>query len=621
MAIQPSKGYNAYYGKNKGRGDREGNERSRKRFKSEAPLGQQLRNATLSNPDHRRRIRALQGLPPEEDDEEEEHNMPPPSTLKKSHNDSREDRASAVDLDERNSKSAVLGLGDILNSFKVPEGPRVFKSEPVDIDLWDSMLAPKPRPRRKQKKDKQDNVEQAAPPAKEISANIPEMPDGLNARDTHDVRTSAQAASRDVVDLTEENDEREGSSSQAPVPQAPTQVPTSHLRRPLTAAQVQIMDQIDVPQNILQQAIDIYRRENIGLPVTTKKWAQLKNFVAQHPASLISPQLCLVAQVHAFNAASAPTTFRPPPASTNSNADAGRPNERQPAPAGALSRDNVSEERVVSEEPQIKIEPEDTIQLNRQEEAHAKPLPADPASFDNRPNSDRAQVPVGTPRATARPLQDLHTQPDSADGSRARNQNLMQPIDLIPDILPPDAPAGHPRLIKLWDPVLLSLPSDQYDHLTIQDTIVSILAKYDMQTKSVVAAFLDVKKVNHFFFLFKAKENSLHSWSIEREEDVITVSPDLRHHICLGRACLDNTTSSPLIIHRQSQPLICLPDRHRTPYPSTKPQHHRPIPAVIRPVRPNTPIPRPTLPSTTASVKFKCIPSSNLHLPRSHHLR
>lgn len=541
MAIQPSKGYNAYYDKNKRRDDRDGNERSRKRLKSEAPLGQQLRNATPSNPDHRRRIRALQGFPPEEDDEDEGHNMPPPTTLKKSHNDRREDRTSAVYSDERNNKSAVPGLGDLLNSFKVPEGPRVFKSEPVDIDLWDDMLAPKPKPRRKQKKDKQENVEQTAPPAKEMSPDIPEVIEGRNARNTHEVGTSAQAASRDVVDLTEEDDEREGSSSQVPVPQAPTQGSTSHLLRPLTTAQVQIMDHLDVPQNILQQAIDIYRRENIALPVTTKEWAQLKNFVARHPASLISPQLCLVAQAHAFHAASAPSTFRPLPASTNNNATAERPSEPPKAPADALDRDSMSEGRVISEEPEIKIEPKDTVQLQRQEEAHSKPLAADPASFDDRSNSDRAQVPVRTPRTTARPPQDRHAQPDSADGSRALIQNLMQPIDLVPDILPPDAPAGHPRLIKLWDPVLLGLPNDQYDYLTIQDTVVSILAKYDMKTKSVVTAFLDVKKVNHFFFLFKAKENTLHSWSIEREDDVITVSPDLARHVCCGSACLNNT--------------------------------------------------------------------------------
>lgn len=115
----------------------------------------------------------------------------------------------------------------------------------------------------------------------------------------------------------------------------------------------------------------------------------------------------------------------------------------------------------------------------------------------------------------------------------------------MPDILPPGAPKGHPHLIQLWNPALLDLPPDQHDHLNIQDTVVSVLAKYDLKTKSVISAFLDVEKVNHFFFLFKARESNLHSWSIEREEDVITVSPN-PYELDVAIVPLTSTDSSSL---------------------------------------------------------------------------
>lgn len=527
MTIQPSKGYNAYYDKNKRRDDKDGNELSRKRFKSEAPLRQQLRNSTPSNPDHRRRIRALQGLPPDDDDEQEEHYMPPSSTHKESHDDRRGNRTAldeaTEDSEKRNSKSTVPDLGDILNSFKVPEGPRVFKSEPIDIDLWDSMLAPTPKPKRKQKRDRQDNAKQTVPPVREVSSDIPEFPDGQGARGKHAAVESTQVASRDVVDLTEEDDGREGSSSRAPVSEASTHVPTPHLLRPLTAAQVQTMDQTDIPQNILQQAIDIYRRENIVLPITTRNWAQLKNFVTRHPVSLISPQLCLVAQAHAFDAASVPPTPRPSHASTTNNADVTRLYQPHSAADDTVDRNNLDGERAIFGEPQMKVEPEDAVQLNRREKADVKQPPAVSANLADLSNMNPYQPPDGSSRATARSLEISSAQTNGRDTARTQIRSLMRPMDLMPDILPPDAPAGHPRLVKLWDPVLLTLPADQHDHLTIQDTVLSILAKYDLKTKSAVVAFLDVKKVNHFFFLFKARENSLHSWSIEREENVITI--------------------------------------------------------------------------------------------------
>jgi len=564
MTIQPSKGYNAYYDKNKRRDDKDGNERSRKRFKSEAPLRQQLRNSTPSNPDHRRRIRALQGLPPDDDDELEEHYTPPSSTHKEPHNDKQGNRTAldeaTGDSEKRNSRSAVPDLGDILNSFKVPEGPRVFKSEPIDVDLWDSMLAPTPKLKRKQKRDRQDNAKQTVPPVREVSSDIPEFPDGQDARGKHAAVESAQVASRDVVDLTEEDDRREGSSSRAPVSQASTHVPTPHLLRPLTAVQMQTMDQTDLPQNILQQAIDIYRRENIALPITTRNWAQLKNFVTQHPVALISPQLCLAAQAHAFNAASVPPTPRLSHASTTNNADVARLYQPHSAADGIVDSNNLDGERAIFEEPQMKVEPEDAVQLNRRGEADVKQPPAVSANLADLSNMSSYRLPDGTSRATARSLETSSAQTNGTDTARAQIRSLMRPIDLMPDILPPDAPAGHPRLVKLWDPVLLSLPADQHDHLTIQDTVVSILAKYNLKTKSAVVAFLDVKKVNHFFFLFKARENSLHSWSIEREEDVITVSPNLTRCFCLRGACLCGSIDPrpPFIIHRQSRLLTHL---------------------------------------------------------------
>ncbi|KAK5954066.1 hypothetical protein OHC33_004637 [Knufia fluminis] len=528
----PGKGYSAYYDTSKRRDNEGGNAHLRKRIKSEAPLGQQLRTATPSDPDHRRRIRALQGLPPEDGDEQDGDNMSPQTTQKKSHKASQ---GNVMDDATREGNSGrgrptVPDMSDILNNFKPPEGPRVFKSEPIDNDVWESMLADKEKAKKKSKKDKRNIAEQSATPAREMSSETPEVSAHRRARAGLNTRRSAQPVSSDFVDLTEETPS-EGGSVPPPAIQAPTQGPTSNLPRPLTTAQIQIMDQIDVPQGILQQAIDIYRRESTAMPTNVKKWAQLKNFVAQHPASFISPQLCLIAQAHAFHAASAPSLPRPPPPPSTStpvvsnNANARTPTQPRAARATSMNRYAARETRASPETPRIKTEPEETSQPQHQPEADIRrPRDVHPNPPVQTTSNKTPRIPTPPTQSAAHTPHELANQPTDTHTTTTQIQKLLQPSNLMPDILPPDAPHGHPHLVQLWHPTLLSLPIEQHDHLNIQDTVMSILAKYDLKTKSVISAFLDTKKVNHFFFLFKAREGNLHSWSVEREEDVITVS-------------------------------------------------------------------------------------------------
>jgi len=526
MTVPPRKGYNAYYDKNKRRDDTDSNDQNRKRFKSEAPLSQQLRNASPSNPDHRRRIRALQGIAPDDDDEQDTQSMRPPTTQKRSYKE-RQGHGASSNSDASNYRSGVPDLGDILNNFKVPESPRVFKSEPVDIDLWDSMLAQKSRP-RKQKQDKQNTTERPLAAAREISRETSEMYSGRNAQTELTAGTMAQFESPEIVDLTADDyDYHHGETSSRPViAKAPTHAPTQILPQALTAAQVNLMDQTDVPQNILQQAIDIYQREGTALPTGIKKWAQLKTFVAQHPASFISTHLCLVAQAHAYHAAAASSLSQVPLSQVHSNATTPPSVDSIMPLVASVGSNNTREHHGSPEMPRIKIEPEEPVQLYsysvHQEKADTQQPSHRRTSSASRRNSNRLQSPPRNHNA-ALPTQLPSTQSTTTTPpSPAAIRHLCRPSSLFSEILPPTGPPNAPHLISLWDEILLSLPPEQHSHLNIPDTVVSILAKYDLNTGAVVKAFLDVKGVNHFFFLFKSR-GGLHSWSIEREGHVITV--------------------------------------------------------------------------------------------------
>jgi len=528
MIGQASKGYNAYYDRDKKENNISRSAQSSQRMKSEAPLGQQLRAASLSNPDHRRRMQALQGLPPEDDDEGDEYSMTPSSSHKRSHRDKGNHLIKAANVgtgqhDRRSRISTVPDTSDLLSDFKVPEGPQVFKSEPVDMDLWDSMFAPKAKSKKKQNKDEQSIDEQPAAIAKQTSLETAEMRGILNTRAAHNGR-SAQADSRDIVDLTEEDDQRERSTSRPVTTQAQNHVPTSDLPRPLTATQVQFMDQTSVPQNMLQQAIDIYQRHNTAMPANIYLWSQLKAFVTQHPSPLISPQLCLLAQTHAFHTEPAPAPSRISAAQSTNNIDTERPADRPLAVPAAVSRNHMNEEDLRLEAPHIKVEPEDTVWGHQQEATRTQPLRNHQPNPAHLISSSRTQASPKSARINAHVPQVSTVQNASTNTSPAIIDALTKPIDYLPDILPRDAPPSHPHLTKLWDTALLDLPIDQHDHLNIPDTVIAILAKYDLKSKSVIAAFLDFKKVKHFFFLFTSREGSLHSWSIEREEDIVTVS-------------------------------------------------------------------------------------------------
>lgn len=431
------------------------------------------------------------------------------------------------------AKSSVPTIGQLLDNFKVPDGPRVFKSEPIDDKSWQAIQAEQQARsssrRRKElksteKQDKSSNV-QAQGADCESSTEL--------ANQAPKPKTASQSPHRIFVDLTEDTQDPEQLPRQPARPLETASAQSSCQPKHLAAAQLQALDQARIPSVVLEQARQIYGRENIILPVNVTKWSHLKAFAAQNPASSITPQLCEYAQANSYH----PSTMFTPQQNGDRNDGAVRLDARQ-ANLGISIDQNLS--RNTNQHPVtysavepccIKVEKQDTLPNEGQQ--HSKPkevhvsahsgASSEPAIHSQLNN--KSQVIRHTPATSLYPRSSIpnnFTSPSYLN--REQIHNLTKPSNLMLDLLPPDAPEDHPKLVEIWGQSLLELPLGQHEHLNLQNTVVSLLARYDFRSKSAIQAFLDIAGTNHFFFLFQAKESTLHSWSIEREEDIITVS-------------------------------------------------------------------------------------------------
>lgn len=417
----------------------------------------------------------------------------------------------------------VPSIGQLLNDFKVPERPRLFKSEPIDDETWKTMLA-----LNNSKKKRRPRYTETRGAGRMVDEQVTE--DQVRHLATNHLRNEEFRNSGDhkiVVDLTDENHSINEPQHQQSRSFYEAISPTVNQPKCLTASQVKSMDQLKLPDAILQQAREIYRCENVLLPSNVTNWLHLKAFVAQHQNSFITPQLCSLAQAHSFRTAIPSTSLQhniPTHNTRPSNLTSTRPSL-----SADSDRDGFLPFNDLEAMHSIKIEEE----TQRQEQSHLSTAQINTPSrvslsyadythlkFNGNQSSPSTKAmegivssPYGVAQCLPKPL------------TMDQIQGFSKPSDLMSNILPPNAPEDCPHLVKIWEPCLLTLPKHQHRHLNLRDTIVSVLARYDIKTKSTIRAFLDVAETHHFYFLLQAKECRLHSWSVERENDIITVSP------------------------------------------------------------------------------------------------
>ncbi|KAK5069854.1 hypothetical protein LTR64_007963 [Lithohypha guttulata] len=455
-----------------------------------------------------------------------------------------------IDMSRYNFDRDALPIPDVsavFERFQPRETPRTFKSEPIEPEEWKAELA-----RQKQEAiDKKQRPKQAREEARVVGPEarraisrgmfIESAVDDSVKGHTRNKQISRPRA-QSIVDLTDDVEDMPISSTLGeptatltrPVSQTSPHTPARAIRRPnppkyrkLTPAQTQMMDRTAVPTSILQQARDAYMEENIHMPDDIKTWIEFKSFAARNPIPRVRPALVVFAQTHTFRTA----PCRPPQRTHSVVHEEVLENDLDQATAIPSSPIGIEQEQptttTLEEMRQIKLESEEHEQ-NRGLRQEA------PAFADSTYSQVESEQSMGKKTSTATQFNHdagaTHTNQDAplaaADSSNlsdAEIRDLVTPIGYMPDILPLNAPEGHAHLIALWKAALLDLPLNKHDHLTLPDTVVSILAKYDLYTQSAVKAFLDLEGTSHFFFLFKARNNHLHSWSIEREDNIVTI--------------------------------------------------------------------------------------------------
>lgn len=527
--------------------------RAPRRLKSEAPLDDQIRFASPSNPDHQRQIRALYGLHPdspmrfEEDEDEDSEQSNNRMVSTKNHqrfNPCVVDDAIRKHNDIQVTKP-VPNISDILASFKPPEksiAPTVkLELDEEDIVANAALRMPTPGLRGKNNED----TDARAPATAEERREATEITTSNNTGGQQ-YKTPGQAIRSMFVDLTEEDESRQvarppsraltavrSSSSPIAPPRVSTKPPpltssTPAIQAPgrttiptLNPAQIEIVDLVETPQHLLQQARDFYLQARIDMPSNITTWADLKVFAAQHPIPTLAPKIIADVQAHVFHSSKIPPTPSLPPVNTL------RPTPRIPLPPPqrlvppAKNSQPHHARTVVPARLRVKVEEPEADQ-------DFEPQVRKDIQVNGRSKSAtlREQPPIALATGNVTPVAPIPYQATAVDRSATDLQilRLTEPLGLCPELLPPDAPGGHPHLIQVWDPVLVNLPQEKHNHLDLIDTVVSIIYKYEPKTMTAIKAFLDPEKVGHFFFLFKSRSDKYHSWSIEREGDIITVS-------------------------------------------------------------------------------------------------
>lgn len=405
---------------------------------------------------------------------------------KRSRNDTSNDS-------QHNARSDVPQLDDLFNNFRRPDHAREFKTEPMDDDTWQDIQEKEAAAAEAQKK-KQKNSD---PPRTRSRTNT--------ARQQNESSKKAPVSDA-LVDLTEDTDDETRKSPVNQNDQTRKQVSTANRQRikPLNVVQVQYMDSMQIPNEILDQAKAIYSNENIPFPPTLRLWAHLKHFVTNQPSAVLNLQLVLMMQAHVFYSSSQSSLAKQQPRHLSSAAQ----------PPDLDTFDSMR---------RIKVENE-VAEREQQSRLRTTPsaVPVSPV-----PHVTAEQHPIPAPQARNHQNQIHHTQPEPNLANERRIdstiQALVKPIDLMPDILPIEAPQDHPHLVNAWDEKLLALPTNVHQHMDLMDTVVSIIARYDLQARAAIEGFLDFAQVHHFFFVFKARDKHMHSWSIEREGDTVTV--------------------------------------------------------------------------------------------------
>lgn len=502
----------------------------RKRLRSEAPLVQQLQNASSSNPDDRRRVRALEGLSLNEDDSNIEH-LERPRLPKPLHSDGQPQtmegvRSYPIAPDEARSTGRVPGIGDILSNFKPPQTPRRFKQEPSDegnARMWflreDSVRRPKV--------DEQTHDSSVSRDPSTAPRIRQHKRASINDRRKKRVEGSTSGQQENViVDLTEDDSVTDSRSN------------TIQIRQPgpplnWASASPQVFHQAQVPGAALQRIKQQYRTENIILPTNIQTWHQLEDFAHQNKGpSVITPTY--VVQMRNLYAASVPQTQKPTSSQRQSLSSLNRNNQNPPY-LQTTSRNAGSQHPIPhnhnhvprASAPRVKVEPEERNQLwppsPRLVSANSS-IPSE--TFRKKVNLPRMSTDVprhhSSDQATTFNVQNSSLE---ATLDPAAVEILMRPCNDLPDLLPATAPPDHPHLVALWHRDLLEkVPKTSYDHLSLIDTVVSIIAGYDLKGQSAIKAFLNNEDVPHFFFLFKSRTSNRHSWSVEREANIVTVS-------------------------------------------------------------------------------------------------
>lgn len=458
------------------------------------------------------------------------------------------------------STTSFLSTADILGSFKLPETQPVFKVEPTEPDIMKLPL-------RSSKKTKHDrpNV-YAIAPRKRQTGTAPKYGVSTGRTDSDqdhgDTGTDASIQQQNTfVDLTaedngDEDEERVESSRRDNelMIQRPSEIP--HFG-PFAAFAPVANDKI--PEVTLRHIREQYQKDRISLPANISRWQQLLEFSsANTKPTLITPAL-IVQWCSSFWSSGTPQP-NVSPCSQHSSVflqntvknqdlfhdqteyvpfipDASTPSRdaHRSSPASKRGVEVIQRARPdTSTEPNTRTERPATRPSDKRTATHTRSHPRTTNAA-----RDVGNIPAGHDFATS--------QRYGVQGANIVDvSTLMRPFEALPQLLPSSAAVGHPHLVPVWHPYLLKLPRIQHDHLNLVDTVISIMAKYDMKEQSVIKAFLDMDQVQHFFFLFKSRSNVWHSWSVEREYNIVTVScscPDtdssvalrVSHHI--GKPC------------------------------------------------------------------------------------
>lgn len=428
-------------------------------------------------------------------------------------------RSASPVRDRPRRTSRVLGIGELLDSLKQPQPQPAFKVEPVDGDIMDF---PERRvtPRKKYNNTRAGTAA-ASRPTRAYTRRQPQVKPARNeGREEVDHEDQQDA----VVDLTADDEE----NSQA----------QNH--RAGTPGQYQVFatsqrDHEGIPPTALQQIREQYRQENIILPTDVKNWHQLQEFAGRNKnPSRVTPTF--IAQIRGFYSTLGLTPPQGPNLSYSQSSLPTQgvsqhqlnnsPNLRtegsyvfgtQQASLSNAGR-LISTSNTASE---VAVKLENDAQPSAHSATEGPFVRSVKHIFDNRlrpHNIDSSQI-ISNPSQRRGPGQlQNNLQPSTAKVIK------VQLSDALRDLLPPDAPSDHPHLVSIWDPDLLKLSTNQHDHLNLIDTVVSIIAKYEIKDQSAIKGFLDINAVPHFFFLFKSRTSAWHSWSIEREWDIVTVS-------------------------------------------------------------------------------------------------